>query len=87
MKDKINKEAVGETLAEEINKHFHGGYNLIWGDWLNQSMGDYDIIHILKDNVAYSSWSNIAVKQRELCNQNFNNKFNLPEWSVQREKF
>jgi hypothetical protein len=32
MKDKIDKESVGETLTEEIHKHFCGGYNLIWGD-------------------------------------------------------
>ncbi len=44
MKEKISKEAVGETLTEEIHKHFRGGYNLIWGDWLNQCMVDYDII-------------------------------------------
>jgi hypothetical protein len=36
MKDKIDKEPVGETLTKKINKHFCGGYNLIWGDWLNQ---------------------------------------------------
>jgi hypothetical protein len=86
MKDKVDKEPVG-ALAEEIHKHFCGGYNLIWGDLLNQCMVDYDIICILKDYVGYSSWSNVPIKQRELCYQKFNNKFNLPEWSVQREKF
>jgi hypothetical protein len=48
MKDKIDKEPVGETLTENIHKHFCGAYNLIWGDWLNWCMVDYDIIHILK---------------------------------------
>jgi hypothetical protein len=42
MKDKIDKEPVGERLTEEIHKHVCGGYNLIWGDWLNQCMVDYD---------------------------------------------
>jgi hypothetical protein len=87
MTDKINKEADGETLTEEIHKQLCGGYNLIWDDWLNPCMVDYDIICILKDCVGYSSWSNIPIKNRELCSQNSNNKFNLPEWSVQREKF
>jgi hypothetical protein len=32
MIDKFDKEAVGETLTEETHKHFHGGYNLSWGD-------------------------------------------------------
>jgi hypothetical protein len=55
MKDKIDKEPVGETSTEDIHKHFRGGYNLIWSDWLNWCMVDYDIICILKDYVGYSS--------------------------------
>jgi hypothetical protein len=46
MKDKINKEPVGETLTEDVHKYFRGGYNLIWGDWLNRCMVDYEIICI-----------------------------------------
>jgi hypothetical protein len=87
LKDKIDKEAVGETLTEEIHKHFRGGYKLIWGNWLNRCLVDYDIICILKEYVGYSSWSDVSIKQRELCYQNFNIKFNLAKWSVQREKF
>jgi hypothetical protein len=87
MKDKIDKELVGETLTEETHKHFCGGYNLIWGNWLNWCMVDYDIICILKEYVGYSSWSNVPIKRRELCYQNANNKFNRPDWSVQQEKF
>jgi hypothetical protein len=83
----MDKESVGETLTEKIQKHFCGGYNIIWGDWLNWCMLDYDIICIMKDYSGYSSWSNDPIKQRDLCYQNFNNKFNLPAWSVQREKF
>ncbi len=52
MKDKIDEEPHGETLTEDIHKHFHGGYNLIWGDWLNWCMVNYDIICILKDYVG-----------------------------------
>jgi hypothetical protein len=87
MKENIGKEPVGETLTEEIHKHFCGGYNLIWGDWLNWCMVYYDIICILKDYVGYSSWSDVHIKQSSLCYQNFNNKINLTEWSVQQEKF
>jgi hypothetical protein len=46
MKDKINEKPVGDTMTEEIHKNFCGGYNLIWGDWLNSCMVDYDIICI-----------------------------------------
>ncbi len=87
MKDKIDKEPVGEPLTEDIHKHFHGGYNLIWGDWLNLCMVDYDIICVLKDYVGYTNWSDVPIKQRELCNQYYNNKSILPEWNVQGEKF
>ncbi len=82
MKDKIEEESVGEILTEDVHKHFRGGYNLIWGDWLNWFMVDYDIIHILKDYVGYASWSDVTIKQRELCYQNYNNKSILPEWNV-----
>jgi hypothetical protein len=78
---------VGKTLTEDIHKHFRGGYNLNWSDWLNRCMVDYDIIPFLKDYVGYTSWSDVSIKQRELCYQNYNNKSNLPEWNIQREKF
>ncbi len=54
MKDKIDKEPIGETLTEDIHKHFCGGYVLIWDDWLNRCMVDYDIICILKDYNGYT---------------------------------
>jgi hypothetical protein len=79
MKDKIGKEPVGETLTENIHKHFCGGYDLSWGDWLNWCMVDYDIILILKDYVGYTSWSDVPIKQRELCYQNYSKKSILPE--------
>jgi hypothetical protein len=70
MKDKIDEEPVGETLTEKIHKHSHGGYNLIWGDWLNRCMVDYDIICILKDYVGYSSWSDVPCKTSIIkCNR------------------
>jgi hypothetical protein len=87
IKDKINKEPVGEKLTEDIHKHFCGDYNLIWGYWLNQCMVDYDIIRILKDYVGYTSCSYVLIKQRELCYQNYNSKSILPEWNVQQENF
>jgi hypothetical protein len=87
MKDKTNKEPIGETLTEKMHKHFLCGCNLIWGDWLNLCMVDYDIICILKGYVGYSSWSDVPIKQREICYQNYNNKSIMPEWSVQQEKF
>jgi hypothetical protein len=78
VKDNIDKEPVGEKLTEDIHKHFSGGYNLIWGDWLNQCMVDYVIICILKNYVGYSSWNDVPIKQRELCYQNYNNNSILP---------
>ncbi len=87
MKDQIDEEPVGETLTEDIHKHFCGGFILIWGDWLNQCMVNYDIICILKDYVGYTSLIDVPIKQRELCYQNYNNKSILLERNVQWEKF
>ncbi len=87
IKDEIDKEPIGETLTEDTHKHFCGGYNLIWSDWLNRCMVDYDIICILKDYVGYSIWSDVPIKQKELCYQNNNTKSILPEWNVHWEKF
>jgi hypothetical protein len=87
MKDKVDKEPIGEKLTEDIHKHFRDGYYLIWDDWLNRCMVDYDVICILNNYVGYSSWSDAPIKQRELCYQNDNNKSILPESNVQREKF
>ncbi len=86
MKDEIDEEPVGETLTGDIHKHFCGGYNLIWGDWLYWCMVDYDIIHILNNYVGYYSWSDVPIKQRKRCYQNYNNKSILPEWNFQQEK-
>jgi hypothetical protein len=47
MKNKIDKESFSETLTEDIRKHLCSHYNLIWGDWLNRCMVDYDIIQYI----------------------------------------
>ncbi len=81
-----DKESVGVTLTEDINKHFRGGYNLIWGDWLNHCMVDYDIIRLLKNYAGYTGWTDVSIKQKELCYRTINNKFNLLDWNIQQER-
>ena len=51
---------VGKKLMDDIHNHFHVGYKIIWDDYLNQFMVDYDIIQILKGFVGYSIFSNVS---------------------------
>ncbi len=44
MKDKINDDPVGEKLTEDIHNHLCWGYNLIWNNWLNWCLVEYEII-------------------------------------------
>ncbi len=56
LKKKLNEELVAKDLRDDIENHFHAGFVIHWDDYLNHWMVDYDIIHILKLYVGYSSW-------------------------------
>jgi hypothetical protein len=87
MKGRTNKDSVGVYLNKEIDKYCRHGYNLFWGDSLNCCMVDYDIIYVLKNCVGYTLWSNVPHKQKQLCYRTFDDKFNLPDWDIEKEKF
>ena len=44
VKGMINEDYVGKKLMDDIHNHFQVGYKIIWDDYLNQFMVDYDII-------------------------------------------
>jgi hypothetical protein len=50
-------------------------------------MVDYDIIHILKEYVGYTSWSNVPLSERGYCYCGYNSKTILPEWHIEKEKY
>jgi hypothetical protein len=87
MKGKSSEDSAGVYLNKEIDKYCRRGYNLFWGDSLNRCMVDYDISYILKNYVGYTLWSNVPHKQKQLCYRTFDNKFNLPDWDIEKEKF
>jgi hypothetical protein len=55
MNGSVSKDLVGEKLTNDMDAQFSGGYSISSNDWLNHFMVDYDIIHILKDYVGYTS--------------------------------
>ncbi len=67
LKKKPNEELVTKNLTDDINKHVHAGFVLHWDDCLDHWMVDYNIIHILKGYVGFSSTTGMPTKQRELC--------------------
>ncbi len=54
-KNNFNEDSIGEKLTKDINKQYRGDYNIIWDDYLNHWMVDYEIICILKWHVQYTS--------------------------------
>jgi hypothetical protein len=88
LKKKPNEELIApEDLTSDIDNHFCAGFVLNWDDCLNHWMVDYNIIHILKGYVGYSSWTDVSTKQRELCYRNYNQNMTLPEWDIEQERY
>jgi hypothetical protein len=87
LKKKLNEELVAKDLTDDIDKRFHAGFVLHWDNCLNHWMVDYNIIHILKGYVGYSSWTAVPTKQRELCYRNYNQNVTLPEWDIEQERY
>ena len=84
-----NMYAEGEKrlLTEDINKQYRGDYNINWNDYLNHWMVDYDIIHVLKWHVRYTSWAAVPMKTKQLCYKHYHDNFTLPDWDTNQEKY
>jgi hypothetical protein len=87
LKKKLNEELIAEDLTDDIDKHFCAGFVLHWDDCLNHLMVGYNIIRILKGYVGYSSWTDVQIKQRELCYRNYNKNVTLPAWDIEQERY
>jgi hypothetical protein len=86
MNGSVSKDLVGKKLTNDIDAQISGGYSISSNDWLNHFMVDYDIIHILKDYVGYTSWSDVPMIERGYCYCGYNTKTSLPEWHIEEEK-
>ena len=80
-------ELAAEKITRAVNKHFSGGPNMIWNDHLNHWLVDYDIIRILRKHMGYSSWSEVQMKEKQLCYKGFTTKNELPPWDIQKESY
>ena len=59
-----------ESLTNDIDAQFLGGFTINTNRWLNCFMGDYDIIRVLKNHVGYKSWDDVPTIEREYCYKN-----------------
>ncbi len=87
LKKKPKEELFDKDITDDIDKHFRAGFVLHWDDCLNHWMVDYDIIHVLKGYVDYSSWTGVPTKQRGLCYKNYNQIVTLPELDIEQERY
>ncbi len=87
MNGSVGKDLVGEKLTNNIDAQFSGGYSISSNNRLNHFMVDYDIIHILKDYVGYTSWSDVPMIERGYCYHGYNAETSLPECHIEEEKY
>jgi len=82
-----NEDLIADNITEDINKQYRGDYNINWNYYLNHWMVDYNIIHILKWHIRYSTWTDVPMKTRNLCYKSYHDKFNLPDWDTNQEAY
>ena len=76
-----------DSLTNDIDAQFLGGFTINTNRWLNRFMGDYDIIRVLKNHVGYKSWDDVPTIEREYCYKNYTSKTSLPMWNTIQEKY
>ena len=86
-KNHNNEEATKEKMTAAVDSTFKNGYNLKVQSSLNQFMGDYDIIRILKNNMGYSSWAEVSDTERAICFKNYSRNKILPDWNIEEETY
>jgi hypothetical protein len=76
-----------ETLTNDIDAQFQGGFTINTNARLNRFMVDYDIIRVLKNHVGYKSWDEVSSTEREYCFKNYSPKSGLPMWNTIQENY
>ena len=85
VRDKSCHDAYANKITDDMDKAF-GGIDVMWNDFLNHWMVDYDIIRVLKF-CGFSSWADVTTQQRELCYKDYSSKFHLPHWYIGQERY
>jgi hypothetical protein len=76
-----------ETLTNDIDAQFQGGFTIKTNARLNPFMVDYDIIRVLKNHIGYKSWDEVSITEREYCFKNYSPQSGLPMWNTVEEKY
>jgi hypothetical protein len=76
-----------ESLTNDIDGQFHGGFTINTNAWLNRFMVDYVIIRVMKNHVGYISWDDVPTTEMEYCYKNYTSKTSLPMWITVQENY
>ena len=76
-----------ESLTNDIDAQFQGGFTIKTNARLNRFMVNYDIIRVLKNHVGYKSWDEVSITEREYCFKNYSPKSGLPMWNTVQENY
>jgi hypothetical protein len=76
-------------MTDSIDAVFKNGFNVRMHSHLKQFMVEYDIIHVLRDNMGYSSWNDLSETELDLCFKNYATTKNksLPDWNIEEETY
>ena len=76
-----------ETLTNDIDAQFQGGFTIKTNARLNRFMVNYDIIRVLKNHIGYKSWDEVSMTERGYCFKNYSPRSGLPMWNTVEEKY
>ena len=76
-----------ETLTNDIDAQFQGGFTIKTNARLNRFMVNYDIIRVLKNHIGYKSWGEVSMTERGYCFKNYSPQSGLPMWNTVEEKY
>ena len=76
-----------ESLTNDIDAQFQGGFTIKTNARFNRFMVNYDIIRVLKNHVGYKSWDEVSITEREYCFKNYSPKSGLPMWNTVQENY
>ncbi len=84
-----DEKAVKAKITQAVDTRFKKGFNILrYHCHLNQFLVDYDIIRVLKNDMGYSSWSDLSNGDCDICYKGYaTKKKNLPDWNIEEETF
>ncbi len=87
MREYHSQDAGQEKMTALVDAAFKNGYSLNLNTYLNQYMVNYDIVHVLKEEMGFRSWSDMSELELGFCFKNHTSRKNLPDWNIKEENF